>query len=794
MTSKHPLRRSCAFCRARKIKCSNETICEACRKQGVDCIYDFDSPRAKGRNPSFDGTKGSNLLQVRPEHDLPESKRRRSCSANSASSMSPGTAHEDLVPLGDGVESLAASLEQVFQDNFSQVVFRETNRIELKSQSDRVRCTGLLPLVAHDLVGYVGQGYSTLGSCQSDDSNSQLIRTGLSNDATSSMFDISTSHCSSPISTFSHRQRNQLIDVWFSAHPLTFLISKTLLLREMREDTCDEILIAVMLADASFVIGDGPVVTRGHELLQWAKTQLQMRPSCYLSEDKGAAYSGVPTRVYKGVTTAQTLVLLAWNALSSSEFRRAICYIQVASKLVTQIKDCISKDTSPPSSSRINGVDVLDIEKELVTNLWWTTFSLNLWMSIQTGVLPDITLSTFTLDSLPETETSSVSIQLDLVSENFNTLQKQKRNIQEMRPLAHVVNTVAYLLSQSDQAASQHGVSACREAIREVGRADTKCSNSGGLSDDEPQHLINAFHQTMIIQLLFPKNGSFYDQVIIPTETLHQFCSSLEHVVQFLSSPAGQHSTPASPIHEPLSKALCNLLDACSRAFSLVSENLGLGLDPSYFRPEWDSRLCSLASSLYTISKTEHFYQTMSLRNVRKQLKACIRAFGDQDSSNALGLLDPRMNSMRSLSRSPHSNNKSSNTFIVTDDSSTGIPSPFHYVEGDSRISSSMPSSSASSTSVSTQSFTPFEEMDKWHIDGSYPQGTIPAGNLASPAVVHSGLQNGTPIHNMWYSQAAQMLNFQTTSPAAIQSTQWAWPSTSAEDTTYISFQTMEEV
>ncbi|KAM0382228.1 hypothetical protein HYE67_011054 [Fusarium culmorum] len=791
MTSKHPLRRSCAFCRARKIKCSNETICEACRKQGVDCIYDFESPRAKGRNLSFDGSKGNNLLQVRSDHDLPESKRRRSCSANSASSMSPRRVHEDLVPLGDGVESLAASLEQVFQDRFSQIVFGEASRVDLQATCNKARCTGLLPLVACDLVGSVGQGYSILGACQPDDSNSQLIRSGLSNDKTSSMFDNNASYCSSPISTFSHRQRNQLIDVWYSAHPLTFLISKTLLLREMREDTCDEILIAVMLADASFVIGEAPMVTRGHELLQWAKAQLQMRPNHAL-EENDAVYSGVPTRVYKGVTTAQTLVLLAWNALSTNEFRRAVCYIQVASKMVTQINDCMSKDVSPPSSSRINGVDVLDVEKEVVSNLWWTTFSLNLWMSIQAGVSPDASLSTFAHDSLPATENSSVSIQLDLVSENFNTLQKQKRNIREMRPLAHIVNTVAYLFSQSDQIASKHGLNACREAMREVESSNTKRSNQGD-QPDESRHLIVAFHQTMIIQLLFPKNGPFYDQVIIPTDTLHQFCSSLEHIIRSLSPPSGQldhHATPASSIQEHLSKSLCNLLDACSRAFSLVSENLGLGLDPSYFRPDWDSRLCSLASSLYSISKTSSFYQTTSLRNVRKQLKACIRAFSGQDSSNALGLLDPRMNNIRSLSHSPR--NEEPNTFIVTDDSSTDIHSPFRYAEGDPRLSSSMPSSSASSTSVSTQSFTPFEEMTKWNVGENYSPGVMNTGNLSSPTVVQSGLQNGTPMQNVWYSQPTHMLNFQAAGPASMQNNQWVWPSTRAEDTTYMSFQALD--
>ncbi|EWZ90253.1 hypothetical protein FOWG_07967 [Fusarium oxysporum f. sp. lycopersici MN25] len=788
MSSKHPLRRSCAFCRARKIKCSNETICEACRKQGADCIYDFEPPRPKGRNLSFDGTKANNHLQVRSEHELPDSKRRRSCSANSTSSMSPGRTHEDLAPLADGVESLAASLEQMFQDKFSQLIFGEVGKTQ-QQQSTEVRFTGLLPLIAFDLVASVGQRYSDLGSPQSNESN-QLIRSGLSNDTSTNMFDNPSAYCS-PLSTFSHRQRNQLIDVWFSAHPLTFLISKTLLLREIREDTCDEILMAVMLADASFVVREDSTVARGHELLQWAKTQLQMRPCYHPSEGNDAVYSGVPTRVYKGVTTAQTLVLLAWNALSSHEFRRAICYIEVASKLVTEIKDCMSKDASQPNSSRINGVDVLDVEKEVVSNLWWTTYSLHIWTSIQAGVLPKTTPSTFDLASLPVTSTSSVTIQLDLVSENFNTLQKQKGNIREMRPLAQVVSTVAYLFSQtSDQAALKHGVGICKEAIRSFG------TNANGpkekvQDDDRLWQLLVAFHHTMIIQFLFPKNGSFYERVVVPAETVDQFCASVEQIIQSFSPTTRQlNQNSASTFQQPLSKALCTLLDTCSRALNLLRDNLGLSLDHGYFRPEWDNRLCSVASSLYTISKDERFYQGTTLRSVRKQIKSCARAFGSNSTTNPLGLLEPSMNSMRSMSHSPQSNVRPPNGFIANNEALVDMPSPFQ-AEASSRVSSSMPSSSGSSTSVSTHSFTPFEEMNKWPVNETFSHG-IMSTNMNSPPIVQQGIQDGTPMQNMWYSQAPPMMNFEAAGPASLQHSQWAWPPTSGEEAPYMSFQTLD--
>ncbi|KAF5656965.1 hypothetical protein FHETE_10682 [Fusarium heterosporum] len=794
MTSKHPLRRSCAFCRARKIKCSNEIICEACRKQGADCIYDFEPSRSKVRNLSFDNGKTNNLLQVRSEVELPDSKRRRSCSANSTSSMSPGGAHEELTPLGDGVESLAAALEHMFQDKFSKLVFRDTGRAQPQLSNNETLCTGLLPLMAFDLVAFVGQRYSDLGHSLSNDPNNHMVSSGLSNDSTTTMFDSTTSYCN-PLSSLSHRHRNQLIDVWFSTHPLTFLLSKTLLLQEIREDTCDEILMAVMLADASFVVGEDLAAARGHELLLWAKTQLQMRPSYHPSEDNDTAYSGVPTRVYKGVTTTQTLVLLAWNALSSQEFRRAICYIEIASQLVAEIKDAMAKDVSPPNSSRINGVDVLDVEKEIVSNLWWTIFSLNLWSSIQTGVMPATTPSTFGLDSLPAQETLSVSIQLDLVSENLNTLQKQKSNIREMWPVAHLVNTVAYLIScVSDQTMSKHGVDICKEAIRLLDKSKLKDSKSNDHMGDDSRHLLVTFHQIMIIHLLFPKYGSFYDQVVVPAEIVHQFSSAVEQIIHSFSPAKGHpshHKISTSPFRQPLSKALCTLLETCSRAFELIRRNLGLGLDQSYFPHEWDERLCSLANALYTLSQDERLYQGAALRSVKKQLKSCAETFVSQNTSNASGLLDPGMASMRSMSHSPQGPVTASNGFVTNEDLAI-LHSPFQCTEAASTISSSMPSSSGSSTSVSTQPFTPFEDISKWPISEAFSYGIVSTSHINSPPIVSQGAHNGASIQNMWYSQPSSVMNFETAGPVSVPPPQWIWPTTHADDATYLSFQSLD--
>jgi hypothetical protein len=213
---------------------------------------------------------------------------------------------------------------------------------------------------------------------------------------------------------------------------------------------------------------------------------------------------------------------------------------------------------------------------------------------------------------------------------------------------------------------------------------------------------------------------------------------------------------------------------------------LGLDLNHGYFRQEWGNQMCSLAGALYTISKNGHFCQSATLLKVRKQLKASVRAFGDHDSPTTSGLLGLGLTNMRSLSHSPQGNIKVSNNFLVADESSTDIP--FQFSANGSRISSSIPSSSGSSTSVSTHPFTPFGETDKWHINENYPQGAIETSNLSPSTAVQQQLHNGTPMQAVWYSQAPPMLNFQAAGPA----NQWVWSNGSAEDTTYIPLQALD--
>lgn len=115
MASKHLSRRSCAFCRARKIKCSNETICEACRRQGTDCIYDFELPRPKAGTISPDSSQPGSAMR-----DDGFSSRQGS-STNDALPYS-GPFRTISAELREDVDNVAEVLNKSFMRHFLQIM------------------------------------------------------------------------------------------------------------------------------------------------------------------------------------------------------------------------------------------------------------------------------------------------------------------------------------------------------------------------------------------------------------------------------------------------------------------------------------------------------------------------------------------------------------------------------------------------------------------------------------------------------------------------------------------------
>ena len=160
----------------------------------------------------------------------------------------------------------------------------------------------LLYTMTQGLVEMLSVRFGNLGCHQLSDSSSRFYAVSLANDSTPSMFESMVTENPSPLDEFDSHRTLQMIEVWFSVHPLSNIISKTLLLRNFKSNTHDPILLAVMLAAASYVHEDDVAREKRETLFTWAESQLKDRPV------KGS-----------GLSTVQVLMLLGWHGKAFSE-------------------------------------------------------------------------------------------------------------------------------------------------------------------------------------------------------------------------------------------------------------------------------------------------------------------------------------------------------------------------------------------------------------------------------------------------------------------------------------------
>ncbi|KAM4066023.1 hypothetical protein HRG_000181 [Hirsutella rhossiliensis] len=838
MTSKHPLRRSCAFCRARKIKCSNETICEACRRQGADCIYDFEPTRPKARTISQDSSRSDPT----GHGGVPGLHRPRSSTCDSLNGSPDSAMGDDTAPTED-VEDVAKVLEQKFYENFSSDVgprsspWQErisayhrsqqasargrpaTDTVAAKLAAKSIKYTGILSLLTHDLVGLVSDQFGSLGCHHVEDGGARFFLSGLASDETQTMFD-NAPPSGNPLAEYGQRQQLQLIDVWFSTHPLSFLVSKTLLLRENRESTHDEVLLATMLADANFTIGDEVSVARGHVLLRWATAQLRTRPFRAGASHGQSGGGGVSTRVFDGISTAQALMLLGWNALCSFQIRRACCYIGLAGRIASEIKEQISGTAVPVTSSRINGIDVFDVEKEVVAYLYWTTYSLSLWAFIQMGhghfsaLLPTSLTSIF----LPVTEASSVIIQLDLVSENFSTLQRQKAVIREMWPLAHIASVVAYIFALYPQEAdvtdspttsfwqeapllalqriqqgkpSQGIACVCREINRVLMESIHILNRQ--VTEVSSRSLVLLTYHTMAINFLFPLLPPGQRDEGIAADVLERFCASAHEIMQIfdlVSSEQPQDPFGVTPsLRASFPDVFCLALDTCARALSLVDtkKKMGCLLVEAPMAHAYEARLKALAHGLYAMSQDDFLNQGRSLRMVRKRLKACVRALhGSRPGSNSSSSGVPSPDNARaSLPHTPihspaammaRSDSDHMSTFVspmettaATTTPSTSVPPSLHSSAGGTPARSSMP-------------YSPADKPD-WHTADDLFHSMLDHSALGAAAAAggadHFSASDLVDLQHAWFPQMPGVMDLDMSG-----SMQWGWPDVRGVDVT----------
>jgi len=544
--------------------------------------------------------------------------------------------------LTDDIEDVATALDRTFFENFASGNHNSQRSVP-HSQSTQgqlghaqAKYTSILSLLSHDLINLSTSQLGSLGCAHMEEHGPSFFLTGIDRDETRAMFD-NVAQTTNPVTEYGQRQQTQLIDVWYSSHPLSFLVNKTLLLRELRDGTHDEVLLAVMLADANLTIGSEITKARGQALLNYATSQLRRRPlqttkNSGVATDSGTVvYSGISTRIFSNISTVQALMLLGWNAMGAGQFRRAINYIQLAGKLATDLKEQVTSSDGMQLSSRINGIDVYDVEKELIDYLYWTTYSLTIWVYMQTGrghfAASPTVLATILI---PQTEESSSSIQLDLISENVNTIQRQKSSIREMWALANITISIAHgcgFYPTQQRSHILNPIQRCREtngflmeAIHELGKQPGDMTSSSFVSI--------AYH-TMAIQLLFPAQA----EELVVTDMVDRLCYSIEEILQNFGRVSRLPEDPlasACSMRSSLPSSFGMALDTCSRALNMIQAKRAAGAMTHAFSSVqvYGPALETMASRLYNMSKDDFLEQRSSLRSIRRQLKASKRAFG----------------------------------------------------------------------------------------------------------------------------------------------------------------------
>ncbi|PHH84230.1 hypothetical protein CDD83_2276 [Cordyceps sp. RAO-2017] len=528
-------------------------------------------------------------------------------------------------------------------------------------------------------------------------------------------------------------------------------------------------------------------------------------------------------------------MLLGWNALCSFQVRRATCYIGLAGRIAGEIKEQISSTAAPMTSSRINGIDVFDVEKELIAYLYWTTYSLSLWAFIQMGhghfsaLLPTSLTSIF----LPVTEASSVIIQLDLVSENFSTLQKQKSVIREMWPLAHIASVIAYIfalypqdadvsdspttsfwqeapllaLQRIQQGKPSQGIACvCREINRVLMESIHILNRQ--VTEVSSRSLVLLVYHTMAIHFLFPLLPPGQRDEGIAADVLERFCASateIMHIFDLVSEQPQDLFSVTPSLRSSFPDVFCLALDTCARAMSLIDtrKKMGAVLVEAPMMHAYDGRLQALAHGLYAMSQDDFLNQGRSLRMVRKRLKACVRTLtGSRPGSNSNSSGVPSPDHARGCGSMPHTPIHSpavgvldlaptSSSFVSPMDTTTNGTTTPMTTTTIATPPTSVPASVHSSSEASSRSSAPYSpDLQKadWHASDDLFR------NLLDPGAAHGGgagagdhysvsdLVDLVDLEHAWYPQMTGVMDIDMS--GSMSGAQWEWPEVGGVDAT----------
>ena len=720
-TTQPVMRRSCHFCRSRKIRCSGQSICSACRERNIDCVYGREG--SKGRPKGVASKASARTIHQRSESVTSQPRTKESSpKAHSSSGSSVDFQQAPPIPQAyqnarkiqsaDGAKaapknSIAADLQQTFNRLFDTPATSTEScpgaiaAFGRKHSESRASLspTETLPQPAmtyedpmftliEDFVEMVTLRFGDLGCQQLEDRPPPLFKRCLDVDDNQDMFDDFEGQVTNPTNPtlqYNNYQTLQMIDIWFSHHPLAFILSKTLLLRSYRDGTQNNVLLAVILADVNFAERDPELRAKGVEMFRWANSQLfdMLNSSIDLS-------------------TVQALTLLGWYELCATRARRSLCYLLHASNIVSGLQ-------APTTQlNQINGMDVGEVEAELARSIRWLTFAVILWAFMQMDAPILELLPTSLTGCFPPTdESTSLVFKLDTASDNISTLTHQARTIRYLWPICHVASTTAHIYAlypreqtpmdesqtfswqsktllslrrlNSPQPNTPRNLSFVCSRIRHilVGALEliSGCKVSEGL-------LLAAYH-TMIIHFLFPRTQNIGESVPVTDPLIDDFASSARSLLRVspaLDSTYGKGGMTMGLYPSTIAEVFMLGLDACGRGLTQIhARGVGHPESEGHLISAKSGELAKLALDLRCLSKHEKLTKTKRAKGVKKQLKNVLRTFDGQDpeaaklfdfsnmGSNETFFMDPISNMhlpdlVPSISHSPTVESSSSST------------------------------------------------------------------------------------------------------------------------------------
>ena len=500
-----------------------------------------------------------------------------------------------------------------------------------------------LSVLIEDFVEMITTRFSDLGHRQDEESNSRTFQRCVYSDNSPNMFD-DLRQMPSPLEKYNSYQTLQMIDIWFSHHPFSFILSKTLLLRSYRDGTHSNILLAAILADVNFGQQEPETREKGEEMFNWANSRLFDIPSVSID-----------------LSTVQALALLGWHALCTNRARRCISYFFHAYKIVSSL------EMPTTQLNQINGMDIGEVEAEVAINVRWLTFSIILWGTMQMDLpLHDLLPSSLGSRFPPSHESKSAVFALDVASDNISTLTSQAKTIRDLWPVSHVASTTAhiYALSPQEQCLAETSVAPCwqsntlnrlkllsnpqQNAPRDL---SSVCSNirfilvaalellESHSGDRNSQALLLSAYYTMIIHFLFPHTTNGNDSIVVTESLINDFCSSARTILRV--SPALDCRFDSSGMNlglgpHPMGEVFALGLDACGRVLTHIqarAASFKAGSEGRLILAKHDE-LARLAADLRDLSVNENIRKTNRARAAKKQLKQVMQEFDDDDKSD----------------------------------------------------------------------------------------------------------------------------------------------------------------